>query len=152
LLSLLFGAWTHNFWDAFTHENGWFVERIPWLQQPVMHLGSLTVHVYLVLQEGSTVVGFVIIVVAYWLWLRRRPAIPSAATETDGWRCLFWLAIVALSLVISVPAAVHDATSASLHDFRFIRSIVFRTAIYSSALALPLGLVATSIIYVRRDR
>jgi len=152
LLSLLFGAWTHNFWDAFTHEHGWFVERIPWLQQPVMQLGSLTVHVYLVLQEASTAVGFVIIALTYWLWLRRRPANPSTANETDRWRYLFWLAIIALSLVIALPAAVHYATSASLHDFRFIRSIVFRTAIYSSALALPVGLVATSIIYVRRDR
>ncbi len=38
LISLLLGAWTHNFWDAFTHEHGWFVERIPWLQQPVLQL------------------------------------------------------------------------------------------------------------------
>lgn len=152
LLSLLIGAWTHNIWDAFTHENGWFVERIPWLQQPVMQLGSLTVPVYLVLQEVSTVVGFVIIVLAYWLWLRRRPASPSAAAETDEWRYLFWLAIIALSLVISVPAAVHYAKSTSLHDVRFGRSIVFRIAIYSSAVALPLSLIGTTVIFARRPR
>jgi Domain of unknown function (DUF4184) len=35
LLSLLLGAWTHNFWDSFTHEHGWFVDRFPALQQPV---------------------------------------------------------------------------------------------------------------------
>jgi Domain of unknown function (DUF4184) len=152
LLSLLIGAWTHNFWDAFTHEHGWFVERIPWLQQPVMQLGSLTVHVYLVLQEGSTVVGFLIIVLAYWLWLRHRPARSSATAETDGWRYLFWLVIIALALVISVPAAVHYATSASLHDFRFGSSIVFRLALYSSDAALLLSLIGASVIFARRPR
>ena len=43
LPSILLGAWTHNFWDAFTHEHGWFVDRIPWLQQPVLQIGSTTV-------------------------------------------------------------------------------------------------------------
>jgi hypothetical protein len=152
LLSLLLGAWTHNFWDAFTHEQGWFVDRIPWLQQPVMQIGSTTIYVFLLLQELSTIVGFAIIVFTYWLWLRRHPVSLSAESGSDGWRYLFWLAILGASLVISLPAAADYATSASLHDVRFVRSVLFRTALYSSAIAVPLGLAATSIIYARRDR
>ena len=147
LLSLLLGAWTHNFWDAFTHEHGWFVDRIPWLRQPVLQIGSTTVYMFLFLQELSTIVGFAIVAFAYWLWLRRQPVNPSVAPGSDGWRYLLWLAILLLSFAISLPAAISYATSASLADVPFVRSILFRTAIYSSTIAVPLGLVATSIIY-----
>ena len=71
LLSLLIGAWTHNFWDAFTHRHGWFAERIPWLQQPVITISSATFHVALLLQHLSTIVGFAIILIVYERWLRR---------------------------------------------------------------------------------
>lgn len=152
LLSLLLGAWTHNFWDAFTHEHGWFVDRIPWLQQPVLQIGSTTVCMFLLLQELSTVVGFATVALAYWLWLRRQQVSSSVAPGSDRWRYLFWLGILMLSLVISLPAAASYATSASLPEVPFVRSILFHTATYSSAIALPLGLVATTIIYARRGR
>ena len=152
LLSLLLGAWTHNFWDAFTHEHGWFVERIPWLQQPVMRITSTTVQMFLLLQEFSTIAGFAIVIVVYWRWLRRQPPSRVAGLESDGWRYLFWTAIIGVALAISLPAAVHYATAASLHGFLFYRSIVFLTAIYSSPVAVTLGLIGTAVIYTRRRR
>jgi hypothetical protein len=106
---------------------------------------------FLFLQELSTIVGFAIVVFTYCLWLRRHPVSPSGQSGSDGWRYLFWLAILGPSFLISLPAAAGYATSASLHDVRFVRSILFRTALYSSAIAVPLGLAATSIIYARRD-
>lgn len=152
LVSLLLGAWTHNFWDAFTHEHGWFVDRIFWLQQPLVRLRYTTVHVYLALQEGSTIVGFVIVAVAYWLWLRRQPVNPTLDSESDRWRYLFWFGIGALALVIAVPAAAQYATSTSLRGFLFGRSVLFRVAIYGSAVAVPLVLLGTGVIYARRPR
>lgn len=150
LPSLLFGAWTHNFWDAFTHQHGWFVDRIPWLQQPVLQIGSTTVYTFLLLQELSTVVGFAIVLLAYWRWLRRQPA--STASSSDAWRYLFWLSVVVVSFGLALPAAIHFATVAALRDFLFLRSILFRTAIYSSAIAVPLTLLGTSVVYARRER
>ena len=152
LLSLLLGAWTHNFWDAFTHEHGWFVDRIPWLQQPVVQIRSTTVHMFLVLQELSTVVGFAILVIAYWRWLRTGRARFVADSASDRWRYLFWGSILLLSFGLAMPAAVHFATVAALRDVPFVRSIIFRTAIYSSAIALPLTLFGTSVVYARRER
>ncbi len=152
LLSLLLGAWTHNFWDAFTHEHGWFVERSPWLQQPVFHIRSTTVDRFLLFQELSTVVGFLIVALIYGRWLRRPRESRAADSEPDGWRYLFWAAIVGLALVISFPAAIHYVTATSLHGFLFYRSIVFRVAIYSSRVAVPLSLIGSALIYAERGR
>jgi Domain of unknown function (DUF4184) len=150
IFSLLLGAWTHNFWDAFTHEHGWFVDRITWLQQPVLRVPSMTVCVYLALQELSTVIGFVIVVIAYARWLRRQPVDRSKASEPDRWRYLLWAAIVIVSLLISLPPALR--TASLLHGFLFYRSLAFQTAIHSPDAAIPLSLLATTIIYARRHR
>ena len=152
LLSLLLGAWTHNFWDAFTHEHGWFVDRIPWLQQPLFQIRSTTIHMFLFLQELSTVVGFAIVVIAYCRWLGRKRATPASDSSSDGWRYLFWGGLLLLSFGLALPAAIHFATAAALRDVPFVRSILFRTAIYSAAIALPLTLLGTSVVYARRAR
>ncbi|HEY1582031.1 MAG TPA: DUF4184 family protein [Chthoniobacterales bacterium] len=151
LVSLLLGILTHNFCDAFTHEHGWFVDRIPWLQQRLGQIGPTTVYMFLFLQELSTVVGFAIVVIAYWLWLRRQPVKPAAEISADGWRYLFWSVIVFLAFALSLPAAIHYAVATGLHNFVFVGSILFRTAIYSSAIAVPLTLIGAWIVYVQRN-
>ncbi len=150
LLSLLLGAWSHNFWDAFTHEHGWFVERIPWLMQPVVQLSTINVRVYLVLQEVSTVVGFAIVAVSYWTWLRRQPTPQPDHSASEMWRYLFWIGIAVASLLFGYPAAAAYANAASAHGFLFLRSILFRTAVYAPQVAVPLTLIAAAIIYARR--
>jgi hypothetical protein len=152
LLSLLLGAWSHNFWDAFTHERGWFVERIPWLQRSVLQLSTMNIQIFLVLQEVSTVVGFAILIIAYWLWLRQQPWGGTEHYQSECWRYLLWLGIAAVSLFFGYCAAVRYANAASVHGFPFFRTILFRTAIYAPDVAVPLGLIAATIIYARRPR
>lgn len=151
LLSVLLGAWTHNFWDAFTHKHGWFAERIPWLQQPVITVSSVTIYMALLLQQLSTVVGITVILVVYLRWLRRRRR-EIAETGGDTWRYLFWFAILVIALAISLPAAVHFATAASFHGLLFLDSIIFRVAIYAPRVALPLALIGAAIIHSQRPR
>ena len=147
LLSLLLGAWTHTFWDAFTHEDGWFVQRIAFLHEPAFRTGSSTTHVYLALQEGSTIIGFAVLVIAYWIWLRQQGKPLFAFSASDLWRYLFWIASAVVSLGIGVPAAYRFANSTSLHDFLYGRSIVFHIAIYAADVAVPLLLIGSAIIY-----
>lgn len=153
LFSLFLGAWTHILWDAFTHENGWFVVRLPWLQEPVMQLGSTTIFMYLLMQELSTLVGFLIVLLAYRSWLHRQPPLdPPPDPGSNRMRYLFWIVLLGVSLAVSLPPAIQFASSTHLQGFLFGRSVVFRTAIYSHAVAVPVTLLGTSILYRRRHR
>ncbi len=152
LLSLLLGAWTHNFWDAFTHEHGWFVGRIPWLQQVAGHIGDATVYRFLVLQELSTLVGLIILLFAYRSWLRRQPAPAPARSASEGWRYFFWAAVALLSLLVSLPLAIRYAAAIPLHGFLFFRSVIFRVAIWAPLVALPLALLGSASAYARRAK
>ncbi len=148
LVSLLLGIWTHNFWDAFTHETGWFTQRIGWLRESVVPVGGKTFALAFVLQVASTFVGLGILLVAYFLWLRRQK-IPRT-DERDSWRYLLALAICVPALLLALPAAIHFAAGRT--GVLFARAVMFRTAIYAPAIAIPLGLMVTSIIYLRRRR
>jgi hypothetical protein len=148
LISLLLGIWTHNFWDAFTHDKGWFVQRLAWLREPVVHVGGATFSLPFVLQIASTFVGFAIVAVAYTRWLRRQKPRFAVDAESDRWRYLLALVICVVALLIALPAAVHFA--AGKQGVLYARAIMFRTAIYAPAIAIPLGLLVCSIIYLRR--
>ena len=152
VISLLLGAWTHVLWDAFTHENGWFVQRIALIREPAFKTGSSTTHVYLALQEVSTIVGFAILAATYWAWLHRQGKPLLRFSASDFWRYLFWLAIAVVSFGVGVPLAVHFANLTSLHDFLYGRSIAFRTALYAADIGVPLALIASTIIYRLRPR
>lgn len=148
LASLLLGIWTHNFWDAFTHDKGWFVQRIPWLRETVVHLGKATFGMPFVLQILSTFIGFAIVAAAYCSWLRGQKTTAPNDYESDGWRYLTGLAIGAGALFVALPAAIHFASGKQ--GVLFARAVMFRVAIYVPAIALPLGLFVASVIYLRR--
>lgn len=152
LLSLLVGAWSHLFWDAFTHDNGWFVERIAFLRQHVVQLSTINVQVYLVLQEVSTVAGFIILAVAYWFWLRRQPEPRRDNFQSETWRYLFWITVGAASFILGYFAAAAYANAAGAHGFLFFRMVLFRTAVFATQIGVPLSLIAAAIIYSQRQQ
>ncbi len=81
-LSLLLGTFTHVVWDAFTHEYGWFVLRIPALQMTALHTAHRDVRVYTILQHGSSVVGLVLLFFWYIRWFRNATPQPVPASLT----------------------------------------------------------------------
>ncbi len=116
-------------------------------------LGSTVIWRYLLMQELSSLVGFAIVLLAYRSWLRRQPALdPPPDAGSNRRRYLFWILLLGLSLAVSLPPAVQYASSTNLQGFLFGRSVVFRTAIYSHALAVPIILLGTTILYRRRER
>jgi hypothetical protein len=67
-VSILLGVWTHIFWDSFTHNEGWFVQRLSFLQMPIMTRGSRTARVCHVLWYGFSVAGVAWLLVVFERW------------------------------------------------------------------------------------
>jgi hypothetical protein len=70
-LGVLAGAVTHLVWDAFTHEGARGVRMIPWLDDPIVEIGNHHMAGVRLLQNGSSLVGLVIVLGFVWYGLRR---------------------------------------------------------------------------------
>lgn len=73
-----FGAATHVLWDSFTHRERWGVEVVPWLQTVVAEHARRPVHLFSVLQHGSSVLLLppLLIGFAWWVWRQPRDDSP----------------------------------------------------------------------------
>lgn len=92
MYSILIGAASHIFWDSFTHDHGFFVERSPFLKQSVSILNH-SVPILKLLQHGSTCIGAIIIgLYVYWL-PKSNPPYP-----TVNWG--YWFTVMGTSLIL----------------------------------------------------
>lgn len=138
--SIITGAVTHNVWDSFTHRAGYVVSRCPPLQMPAFTLGTRTLRVFEVLQHSSTIIGLIIVVVAYVGWLRgadRGTATPSALS--DGWRYGILASLAGISLALSIPVArAVSATSAGPVNVALflVRYVICATTIFVVTLSV----------------
>ncbi|MGN6407338.1 MAG: DUF4184 family protein [Curtobacterium sp.] len=66
VVACLVGSVTHVVWDAFSHEAGWAVQAIPFLRA-----GPAAYPVWAGVQDGSSVLGLLGLVVAAAVWWRR---------------------------------------------------------------------------------
>jgi Domain of unknown function (DUF4184) len=98
-VGVLAGAVTHLVWDAFTHENARGVRMIPWLEDPVVDFGAHHVSAVRLLQDGSSLLGLVVVVGLVWYGLRagtRQPAQPRPLRprERRAWAAGYAVACV----------------------------------------------------------
>ena len=93
IVSIIIGAYSHLFWDAFTHEWGYFAKLIPALQE-VWFTKSIEVKGYKFLQHFSTFLGAIFI--AFWIY--KMPKEPILKTKFDY---IFWLKIILFTTIIS---------------------------------------------------
>lgn len=61
IISIIIGTFSHLFWDAFTHYDGYFVEKIPYLKKNL-----LSIPLFNILQHTSTLIGGLIIFLAIY--------------------------------------------------------------------------------------
>jgi hypothetical protein len=67
--AMLFGAFTHLCWDAFTHEDGRGVRMLPFLDDYYSpELVGHPLHLYRWLQHGSSLLGLAAVAFAAWRW------------------------------------------------------------------------------------
>ncbi|WP_168198225.1 DUF4184 family protein [Crassaminicella thermophila] len=68
IYSAFIGMFSHVFWDAFTHKSGYFVNGLSLLTDNFV-IRNYKVPIYKLMQHGSTMIGFIIIL--FYLYLIR---------------------------------------------------------------------------------
>jgi hypothetical protein len=99
---VLGGAVTHLVWDGFTHENARGIRMIPWLEEPIVEIGNHRMGGIRLLQDGSSLIGLVIVLAFVWYGLRRGreqavPGRPLGPAERRIWVLIYVVAAVGLS-------------------------------------------------------
>ncbi|MCX2738728.1 DUF4184 family protein [Pontibacter anaerobius] len=108
--SALLGAFSHLFWDSFTHQSLYFVSVLPVLSTVVeIPFIDFKIELHRLLQHLSTAVGFVAILG----YVHLLPSTPLLKTERKPW-FIFWFGVVAagfLFLLLNMlvrPHLVHE--------------------------------------------
>jgi hypothetical protein len=92
---VLIGAWTHILLDSLSHRDGWLVEHIPALDQPVFH----GVPVCSFLYAGFTFLGAAWIAYYYLRWLGHAKGAPALRRPAIRWSfaLLFGASIIVIA-------------------------------------------------------
>jgi hypothetical protein len=100
-VSVLIGAWTHELLDSLTHPDGWLVEQIPALRQPLFWLGGTGGPACEILYVGFTFLGAAWVAACYLRWLGQVANAPALRQPAARWcgALLFGAAILALATV-----------------------------------------------------
>ena len=106
--SVLVGALTHLLIDGFTHSDGWAVDGIPALQEPLLTIGDRSVAVYKALQFGGHVFGsitgaYLLLVISrrklQWTWHGYAGVRPPDPFVHDPGRVVIWSVLAAGGVV-----------------------------------------------------
>lgn len=101
--SILLGAFTHIFWDSFTHINGQAVLLFSVLSRPIFTIGGETIFLYKLLQYLSTVFGGLIFGFwFFWQIYQQKPinSVPNNLKyESQPWLSLMLLCSGTIGLI-----------------------------------------------------
>ena len=93
-LSILIGAFSHIFWDSFTHETGFFVALFPTLSENVDVLGN-QIPTYKIMQHLSTIIGGLII--AFTIFSMKKNSVQKSKSPYK-----YWLLILIIFTVVMI--------------------------------------------------
>jgi len=150
-VGVLLGGLTHVVWDAFTHGDAPGVEAFPVLREQVGVAGDLQLFVYNLLQDGTTLIGFALLV--WWIasWYRRaargRSAPPRLAWERRTALALGMLFVAGLAAVMVAASRWPEPVSLVR-----LQMFLYRAVIAGAAVVLAEVLVYTALWYGRRAR
>lgn len=94
IISVFIGAASHLFWDSFTHPDGYFVSRLPFLTQTIEFWGK-QIPMLKILQHGSTILGGLFI--AYIIY-----KLPKEYVSDQTISLKYWGIVCALVLIIII--------------------------------------------------
>ncbi|MEW6024912.1 MAG: DUF4184 family protein [Pseudomonadota bacterium] len=106
LLSLVIGAASHIAWDGFTHPNTILVRHLDVLRMPVFSLGGHPVPLFKLLQQLSSLVGFLVIAAYVRHWIRTTEPGPLPRKHLSARQGVYVVMGVAMSAVAGGAAGV----------------------------------------------
>jgi hypothetical protein len=120
------GAETHVVWDSFTHVDGWMVEHVAFLREPIGRI-----HPYFILQVLSSVAGMYIVVYVYDRWgMSEGFRLWTWREESAGrWRAFLWLAVLSGCFV---AAMIESRTAQAIVTFDFLKGRHFALVLVTS--------------------
>ncbi|UII25200.1 DUF4184 family protein [Fulvivirga maritima] len=93
-ISIVLGTLSHLFWDAFTHEHGYFVKAIPGLAYHISLFGY-TIPYFKCLQHISTLVGLIFIVITV-------SRLPKNEVTLIKPKLKFWLLFIGIAALVLI--------------------------------------------------
>ncbi len=151
-LSILVGAGTHVFWDAFTHETGWFVERSSFLQLILFSIHGHRFRLYRILWHISTWVGLFLLWRAYLQAVRKRTGSAQLFDPAERRRYTLWAGLLSLPLLGVLPFLVWQIGDKGLSLGQTLRSVRSCAAVYLVIVSLLLIAVGASLKVRDRPR
>jgi hypothetical protein len=151
-VSVLVGAWTHALADSCTHKTGWVVQRVPWMQTTLFHIGAADFPVHQLLQHAGSTLGSLALICSYVVWLRRQPRRAPEAHDRlrDRTRVLIVVGGIVAAIAIALPLGWQATTAFT--GYTRLRASTFQAAIYAVQIFVPLVIVAAIILYRGRER
>ena len=122
---VLAGAITHLVWDAFTHEDARGVRMIPWLEDPIVEIGNHHLAGVRLLQDGSSLIGLIVVLGFVWYGLRpgqEQPVLgrPVAPAERRIWVLTYLVAGAVLSVAWWLWARAVEPPGPFMNSFKMI--------------------------------
>ncbi|MDB6028694.1 MAG: hypothetical protein JWM68_4917 [Verrucomicrobiales bacterium] len=143
IVSLIIGAFTHLFWDSFTHEHGWFVETFPVLERNVFSIGHHAFEIYECLQYVSTGAGLIYLAACYVRFYQKAslhpfPSIPFISIKVKS---------IGGGLLIAAPI-LWGLILANAHPYPMISwSSLARRAVVASMAIFCFEVILFSVLY-----
>lgn len=94
ITSILIGALSHILWDSFTHDSGYFVQKLPMLRETIDILGK-QIPVLKIAQHTSTIFGICTIVLILY-------KLPLTKIEKSQINPKYWIVVTVLSFIILI--------------------------------------------------
>nr|WP_315244127.1 DUF4184 family protein [uncultured Flavobacterium sp.] len=129
IISILTGTASHLFWDSFTHDHGYFVNRISWLQKTFSFF-DIKIPALKIAQHSSTIIGETVILYTFF-------KLPKGSTPIFSINKIYWILLLLISSIILF--------------FRFsteLRTKEYGNIIVSIISSIMIALVLTSIYYI----
>ena len=138
---LVTGAFTHVFWDGFTHRHAWGADLIPALKEPAIVYNGRSFAWYELFQHGSSAV-FLPPLLAAGLWWTYRQPISTQASQRRSLRDSFVLGVIVAIITLTVAHAIGVHNRFPEEDLLWVlRDSVRKVGIISMILALVYCLV-----------